>query len=94
MKIYVAAKELQAKWEEQSLITPYPARGELDVLTLGMEDEATPYPEDQPWAFDEEEESDDEGHAFDAHDPMDCADPIGGGAAGVGKGSCSSEVNS
>jgi len=33
----------------QSLITPFPRRGHLDVLQVGQEDEATPEPDGVPW---------------------------------------------
>jgi len=39
----------------QSLITPYPRRGQLDEIKVGQEDEATPDPDRVPW----EDEKDD-----------------------------------
>ena len=82
-KINAAVKEVEDAWNAgtirwnyksvQSLITPYPARGELDVLKLGMDDEATSDTEQFP--YDEEEEAGDEGAGFVADDPNDYVDP-------------------
>ena len=79
-KIDAAVKEVEDAWKAgtlrwnyksvQSLITPYPARGELDVLKPGMEDEATSDPEGLPWAGDEQQEANDEGDAFVVDDPI------------------------
>ena len=45
-----AAGELPWNYKTvQSLITPYPKRGALDVVKVGQEDEATPDPEGVPW---------------------------------------------
>ena len=54
-----AVAEVEAKytagllpWEYktvQSLITPYPRRGHMDVVKVGQEDEATPDPDPNPW---------------------------------------------
>ena len=39
----------------QSLITPYPRRGQLDEIKIGQEDEATPDPDGVPWEDEEDE---------------------------------------
>ena len=39
----------------QSLITPYPRTGHLDVVKVGQEDEATPDPDGVAWAVEEDE---------------------------------------
>ena len=54
-----AVADVERRWNEgsltwtyatvQSLITPYPRRGQLDKLLPGQEDEATPDPDGVPW---------------------------------------------
>ena len=69
----------------QSLITPYPRRGQLDEIKVGQEDEATPDPDRVPWedekgdkeevnaasASDDAEEEDEEVLDFDPDDWID-----------------------
>ena len=58
-----AVADVERRWNEgrlpwtyatvQSLITPYPRRGQLDKLLPGQEDEATPDPDGVPWTVDD-----------------------------------------
>ena len=79
--IDAAVADLQRRWDEgsltwtyatvQSLITPYPRRGQLDKLLPGQEDEATPDPDGVPWTLS------DRGHAGSEHGDDSAEDECG-----------------
>ena len=64
-RINSAVAEVEAQFREgklpwtwktvQSLITPYPKKGHLDVLLPGQEDEATEDPDGMPWEVEDKE---------------------------------------
>ena len=55
----------------QSLITPYPRRGQLDKFLPGQEDEATPDPDGVPWTLS------DLGHVGSEHGDNSAEDECG-----------------
>ena len=58
----------------QSLITPYPRRGQLDALKPGQEDEATLDAEGVPWEVEAAQNADPENADNDAGDDHEIAD--------------------
>ena len=84
--INAAVAEVEAKhaagllpWEYkvvQSLITPYPRRGHMDVVKVGQEDEATLDPDANPWEDEDEDAPDDEEEDAQEDEDADGGDDV------------------
>ena len=70
----------------QSLITPYPRRGQLDEIKVGQADEATPDPDRVPWEDEKGDEERARRHRRRRHRPATRADDEGADDVAQGGG--------